>query len=73
MTSPLAVAGGQATMMDVTGTDAKTGQKARLVGIILPQAGQTWFYKLMGDEQLVGQQKEAFVKFIQSAKYPNAP
>ena len=73
MTSALQVAGGQATMMDVTGTDAKTGQKARLVGVILPQAGQTWFYKLMGDEQLVGQQKEAFVKFIQSAKYPNAP
>jgi hypothetical protein len=71
VTSTLDVAGGQATMVDLTGTDAKTGQKARLIGVILPQAGQTWFYKLMGDEQLVGQQKEAFVKFIQSAKYPN--
>ena len=68
MTSTLEVAGGQGTMVDMTGTDPKTGQKARLIGVILPQAGQTWFYKLMGDEQLVGQQKEAFVKFIQSAK-----
>jgi hypothetical protein len=73
LTSALDVAGGQATMMDVSGTDSKTGRKARLIGVILPQAGQTWFYKLMGDEQLVGQQKEALVKFIQSAKYPNAP
>ena len=72
-TSAFEVAGGQATMVDLTGTDPKTGQKARLIGVILPQAGQTWFYKLMGDEQLVGQQKEAFVKFIQSAKYSNAP
>ena len=68
VTSTLEVAGGQGTMVDMTGTDPKTGQKARLIGVILPQAGQTWFYKLMGDEQLVGQQKEAFVKFIQSAK-----
>ena len=73
MTSALDVAGGQGTVVDVTGTDSKTGLKARLIGVILPQAGQTWFYKLMGDEQLVGQQKEAFVAFIQSAKYPNAP
>jgi hypothetical protein len=71
VTSTFEVAGGQATMVDLTGTDAKTGQKARLIGVILPQAGQTWFYKLMGDEQLVGQQKEAFTKFIQSAKYPH--
>jgi len=71
MTSALAVAGGQATMVDMTGADAKTSQQARLIGVILPQGGQTWFYKLMGDEQLVGQQKETFTKFIQSAKYPN--
>ena len=71
MTSSITVAGEQTTVVDMTGTDAKTGQKARLIGVILPQAGQTWFYKLMGDEQLVGQQKEAFTKFIQSAKYPN--
>jgi hypothetical protein len=70
-TSALEVAGGQATMVDLTGTDTKAGQKARLIGVILPQTGQTWFYKLMGDEQLVGQQTEAFTKFIQSAKYPN--
>jgi hypothetical protein len=71
-TSTLDVAGGQATMVDLTGTDAKTGRKARLIGVILPQSGQAWFYKLMGDEQIVGQQKEAFTRFIQSVKYPNA-
>jgi hypothetical protein len=63
--------GGRMTLVDFTGTDSKTGKPARLVGVILPLAGQTLFYKLMGDEQIVGQQKEAFTKFIQSAKYPN--
>ena len=63
--------GTPASMVDFTGTDAKTGKKARLVGVILPLAGQTWFYKLMGDETIVAQQKDAFIKFIQSARYPD--
>jgi hypothetical protein len=65
--------GGKATVVDMTGTDAKTGKAARLVGVIAPQGGDTWFYKLMGDEQVVGQQKDTFLKFIQTAKFSNAP
>jgi hypothetical protein len=71
--SAVQVAGGQGTLVDMTGTDAKTGKPARLIGVIAPQAGETWFYKLMGDEQVVGQQKDAFTKFIQTAKISNAP
>jgi len=66
------VAGGKAQVVDFTGTDSKTGKSARLVGGIVPQNGQTWFYKLMGDGQIVAQQKDAFIKFIQSANYSNA-
>jgi hypothetical protein len=66
------VPGGKAMLVDMTGTDPGTGKSARLAGAVVQQAGQTWFYKLMGDEQVVGQQKEAFVKFIQSANYANA-
>ena len=67
------VASGKASLIDLTGTDSKTGKPSRLVGVILPQNGQTWFYKLMGDPDVVAAQKDAFIKFIQSAKYPNAP
>jgi len=72
MTQSLDVPGGQATLVDLTGTDSKTGTLTRLVGVIVPQNGQTWFYKLMGDESIVAQQKDAFTKFIQSANYANA-
>ena len=72
MTQSLDVPGGQATLVDLTGTDSKTGTPTRLVGVIVPQNGQTWFYKLMGDESIVAQQKDAFTKFIQSANYANA-
>jgi len=72
LTSSIDVAGGKAQVVDFTGTDSKTSKPARLIGAIVPQNGQTWFYKLMGDEQIVAQQKDAFTKFIQSANYANA-
>jgi hypothetical protein len=65
----LDVAGGKASLVDVTGTDARTGQKARLIGAVMPHGTQTWFYKLMGDEKLVEREKDAFMKFVQSVKF----
>jgi hypothetical protein len=63
------IAGGKATMVDMSGTDARTRQPARIVGAIVPQSGQTWFYKLMGESKLVESQKEAFNRFVQSVSY----
>jgi hypothetical protein len=63
---------GKAVMVEMAGTDGRTGQKALLVGVIVPQASRTWFYKLMGDGQIVEREKDAFTKFVQGAKYPDA-
>ncbi len=62
--------GTQATLADITGTDPRSNKPARLVGVVLPLGGQTWFYKLMGDASVVAQQQDALIKFVQSAKYP---
>src|ERR1043166_5040139 len=67
------VSGRKAVLADMSGTDGRTGKKARLVGVIVPLGGQTWFYKLMGDEAVVEQQKDTFIGFVDSAKYSNAP
>ena len=66
----MAVSGGTATVVDITGNDPRSQQPARLVGVVLPLGGQTWFYKLMGDAGVVARQKDSFIKFVQSAKYP---
>jgi len=63
------VAGGKASLVELSGTDPRTGQSTQLVGVIVPQAGQTWFYKLMGNPQVVASQKDAFTKFVQGVKY----
>jgi hypothetical protein len=62
-------AGGQVSMVDFSGKDARSGQDARVVAAIIPQGGRTWFYKLMGNAQVVEKQKDAFTKFVQTAKY----
>lgn len=72
LTTTMAVTGGQATFVDMTGTDAN-GQPTRLVAAIVPMGDETWFYKLMGDEKVVASQKDAFTKFARTARYSNAP
>jgi hypothetical protein len=68
-TTSVDTSGGAASFVDFSGKDARTGQSARLVGAVVPQGGRTWFYKLMGNEQVVEKQKDAFTKFVQTAKY----
>ena len=69
LVTPVAIAGGNAMFVDLSGTDARSGQPARLVGAMVPQAGQAWFYKLMGNPMVVQAQKDALTKFVQSATY----
>ena len=70
--SSVDVTGGKATLVDVSGVSPKSGQSARLIGAIVPKDGRTWFYKMMGDAEVAGQQKAAFLKFVQNVRYPNA-
>ena len=72
LVSSVDVIGGKAMLVDLSGTDAKTGQKVRLIAAMVPKNGRTWFYKLIGDETVVGKQKDAFVKFVQTVRYPDA-
>ena len=66
----LAVPDSKAMLIDMRGTDSKSGKKARVVGAVVSQPDGTWYYKLKGDEQLVEREKEAFLEFVKSATYP---
>jgi len=65
----LELASGKAMLIDMSGTDARTGQKSHVLGAIVPQTDRTWFYKLMGSDQTVAREKEAFMRFVQTASY----
>jgi hypothetical protein len=66
----LDVLGGKAMLVDVSGQSATAG-KARLIGVIVPRERQTWFYKMMGDPAVAEREKNVFIKFVQSVRYPN--
>ena len=68
-TTPIDVAGGKAQLVDMSGTNAQTSKPTRLLGVIVAENGQTWFYKLMGDAGVVESQKAAFTQFVQGVKY----
>src|SRR5687767_7288932 len=72
VSTPLDVSGGKGILVDMSG-QGTNGRPTRIIGAILPTDEQTWFYKLTGDPQIAQQEKDAFVQFVQTAKYANAP
>jgi hypothetical protein len=66
LTSATEVNGETATLVDMV-NDATN---SRLAAVILPHAGATWFFKLTGPNALVAKEKAAFLKFVQSVRFP---
>jgi hypothetical protein len=60
LVTPLDAAPG-ALLVDLKG-DAKA-----MLGAIIPREGRWWFYKLMGDTAAVTAEREAFIRFVQTA------
>ena len=71
-TTTLDAEGGKANIVEMSGTDPKTNQKTKVIGVMVPRPSQAWFYKLMGGDALVDREKASFLKFVQSAHYPHA-
>jgi hypothetical protein len=67
VTQSITVTGGNATLVDIANP---AGPNFRLLAAIVRRGTNTWFYKLMGNNDLVAQEKAPFVKFVQSAVYP---
>jgi hypothetical protein len=64
VTESLDLGGNKAILVDMISEQSKV----RLVAAIVPKAGQTWFYKIMGQDAMVTREKNAFLKFVQSAQ-----
>lgn len=45
----------------------------RILGALLPLEGATWFFKLMGPDQLVAREKAVFLEFLTTVKPSAAP
>jgi len=63
------VLGGKGTLVDFAGSGPENGDPLRLVGAVVRRGSQSWFYKLLGPAPAVAAHRDAFVKFVQSARY----
>lgn len=48
------------------------GPEKAILGVVLQEAGRTWFFKLMGDAELVRNEKDRFEAFVRSVKLGGA-
>ncbi len=65
---PMPVAGREMYFVDLESAQPlqPDGSKSRILGGIFPLNGETWFFKMMGPEQIVEAQRDAFQQFLGS-------
>ena len=66
------LAGAPGRLFDLSGEDPKTKAPTRILAAVQPHGDSQWFFKMMGDDELVRQQKEAFISFLGNYQYPEA-
>ncbi len=78
--TPLPVAGHEMLFVDLVSEQpiSPDSSKVRILGGIFPLNGETWFFKMMGPDQVVEGQREAFKQFLLSVhpsegSAPHAP
>lgn len=67
--SRLEVGGTAAEYVDITGPAAEGKPAQRMLVVLLPRDGSTWFFKLWGPAELVARQKSAFEAFVKSVRF----
>jgi hypothetical protein len=66
---PLPDSHDRATMLDIAGMDSGTSASRRHIVIKVLRSHEEWLYRIIGDAKAVASQKDAFIKFVQSAQY----
>ena len=65
---PVEIGGEPGKMIELTGKAAGTNPPVKIVTAMVHRPDASWFYKLVGDADLVGTQKPVFVAFLKSIK-----
>lgn len=68
-TQTLVISGANAQYADVAGPESAGARRERILGAVVPQEGQTWFFKMRGPADLIEQQKSAFEAFLRSVHF----
>jgi hypothetical protein len=64
-----ALAGRDFVIVDLANDQAPADKRQRVIGAIVPAPGETWFFKMTGDDALTAAQKPAFLEVLESAEF----
>ena len=66
--TPMSVSGHDMFFVDLVSEQpiSPDGSNSRILGGIFPLKGETWFFKMIGPDQLVESQRDAFKQFLES-------
>jgi hypothetical protein len=63
------VRGRKILIVEIFGVSKQTSTPQGILGGILPLGGETWFFKMMGDPDLVRLQKKEFIQFLRELEF----
>ena len=63
------LAGRDFVIVDLANEQSPADKKQRVVGAIVPALGETWFFKMTGDDALTAAQKPAFLEVLDSVEF----
>jgi hypothetical protein len=69
LAQPVEVAGQTGQLYEQAGENPGSGEKTRILVAVLRQNNVAWFFKMNGDDELVAQQKPAFIEFLKSVSF----
>src|ERR1041385_7585440 len=64
------VSGQTAQLYEISGENAGSGDKIRILAAILRKDGTAWFFKMTGDDELVAEQKRQFLHYLKTFQFP---
>jgi len=70
---PVDIGGEPGKLFELTAEAANAKSPARIVTAMVHRQDASWFYKLVGDSELVEAQKPAFIEFLKSIKVSEVP
>ncbi|HTL16071.1 MAG TPA: hypothetical protein VL793_02485, partial [Patescibacteria group bacterium] len=73
LAQPVEVAGQPGQLYEQAGENPGSGEKTRILAAVSRQNNVAWFFKMSGDDELVAQQKPAFIEFLKSVSFNASP
>jgi hypothetical protein len=66
------VGGQEGKLYEIAGQNSGSGEKNRILAAIVRRSDAAWFFKMVGDDALVAEQKPAFVEYLKSFSFAGA-